>query len=109
MSKEIKCLPAIETYMLGDSYMNRYRSLIYKVINEIYNMALNHPMFMSQLTCKYNSIHDVKYIFDDMTTNYLIMTYADGNNMECYNVMVDDNKFYNNWKQDLFTYIINNH
>ena len=111
MIKQIICLPSIESEFNTD-FSKRYKKIAYDAINGIYNMLVHHPLFMSQVNCTYNSKDDVKIEFDNHVANFLIITYGNFNNtsdMEAYNIMTSDNKFYSTWKKDLFEYIINNH
>ena len=111
MIKQILCLPSIESEFNTD-FSKRYKKIVYDAINGIYTMLVHHPLFMSQVNCVYNSKSDVKIEFDNHVANFLIITYGDFNNtsdMEVYNIMTSDNKFYSTWKSDLFEYIINNH
>ena len=111
MIKQILCLPSIESEFNTD-FSKRYKKIVYDAINGIYNMLVHHSLFMSQVNCVYNSKSDVKIEFDNHVANFLIITYGDFNNtsdMEVYNIMTSDNKFYSTWKSDLFEYIINNH
>ena len=111
MIKEIRCLPSIEIQYLNTPLRKEYCQIAYDVINGIYRMLTNHPLFISQMNCQYNSREDVKREFDEHVSNYLIMTYADfddKNHMLAYNLMVSS-EFYNKWKNELFEFLLKNH
>ena len=115
MIKEIHCLPSIEIQYGNTPFKKEYCQIAYNAINGIYKMLVNHPLFVSQMDCPYNSREDVKREFDEHVSNYLIMTYADFENeshMLAYNLMISNergNGFYNKWKNELFEFLLANH
>lgn len=111
MIKHITCLPSIEE-QYGNCSIKGYKDIVYNVINKIYDMLVNHNLFMAQLCCEYNTYEDIKNVFDDHVSNFLIITYGDFSNekhMIAYNLLTDESLFYNKWKSELLEYIKNNH
>lgn len=106
-------IPNVKEYLHSDGYMqDMYGDRIMEIINAACCYLVDKMLFVKQVACKLNNERLLREVFDEYIDNF-ILNYADGDDMEMYNMMTNDYvtivetiSFWNIWRNDLFDYML---
>ena len=105
-------IPNVKEYLHRDKYTQPYIDKIMEVINDARYYLVDKTLFVKQVACELNDERVLREMFDEYIDNF-ILNYADGDNMEMYNVMTNDYVtmvepicFWDLWRKDLFDYMV---
>ena len=105
-------IPNVKNYLNRDMYTQPYTDKIMEIINAACYYLVNETLFAKQVACELNNEMLLRDVFDEYIDNF-ILNYADGDDMEMYNVMTDGKgtivetfSFWNIWRNDLFDYML---
>ena len=105
-------IPNVKEYLNRDMYTQPYIDKIMEVINDALYYLVDKTLFVKQVACELNGEQVLREVFDEYMDNF-ILNYADGDDMEMYNVMTNDYVtmvepicFWDIWRNDLFDYML---
>ena len=106
-------IPNVKEHFRSNEYKQyRYGDRIMEIINAACYYLMNETLFAKQVACELNNERLLREVFDEYIDNF-ILNYADGDDMEMYNVMTDGSgtivetmSFWDIWRKDLFDYML---
>ena len=105
-------IPNVKNYLNRDEYTHLYIDKIMEVINDARYYLVDKTLFVKQVACELNGERVLREVFDEYIDNF-ILNYADGDDMEMYNLMTNDYvtivetmSFWDIWRKDLFDYML---
>ena len=106
-------VPNVKEYLHSNEYtQDMYGDRIMEIINAACCYLVNETLFAKQVACELNGERVLREVFDEYIDNF-ILNYADGDDMEMYNVMTDGSgtivetmPFWDIWRKDLFDYML---
>ena len=101
-------LNTLENIFEESNYLSQFRDVMYGVVNKVYDELIHDDDFMLHIKCELNTKEDIFPVYKGWVENIIIINFADFStdaNIERYNIMCDDRKFYDDWTAELFDLI----